>query len=409
MRLLIGLNEEPRKKNLPSFRWREIPPTAGLPLQWADFKLPFETDSVSSNLEEALSSRFGPGLLTSSATAALVLALLHLKNGSPRRTVIAPGYTCPLVAIAVAQAGLKLKLVDVEASWFDFDKARLAEAMDDDCLCVIPTHLGGLAADIDLAASFGVPVIEDAAQALGAYYKNSPVGTAGDIGVYSLTRGKGLSIYEGGYLRGSPELLAAARQHQKFNIGAEFVRSLSLVGYKLFYNPQGLPLVYGLPLRFHLAMGKPELALDEVFTEVSLETVGTFRSRVGASAFKRLPDFLESNRERALLRASRLEQLGLTVLGERHGRGSWPFLMVLFPDRQLRDRALQSLWTAGLGVTRLFLHALNQYDYLREITPSASLPNSEDLAARMLTVTNSHWLDETSFELVLSRFKKILS
>jgi dTDP-4-amino-4,6-dideoxygalactose transaminase len=92
---------------------------------------------------------------------------------------------------------------------------------------------------------------------------------------------------------------------------------------------------------------------------------------------------------------------GLKALEEPEGcQGSWPFIMVLMPSPQARDRALDKLWTRGLGVTRLFLHDLTGYAYLNEIVPRASVPNAADFASRMLTVSNSHWLEEADFKTI---------
>ena len=85
------------------------------------------------------------------------------------------------------------------------------------------------------------------------------------------------------------------------------------------------------------------------------------------------------------------------MIVDQHGRGVWPFLMVLLPTGQHRDAVLKQLWTSPLGVTRLFIHPLSQYDYLQPIVPASSMPNAEDFAARMLTITNSLWLTDAQF------------
>jgi dTDP-4-amino-4,6-dideoxygalactose transaminase len=79
-------------------------------------------------------------------------------------------------------------------------------------------------------------------------------------------------------------------------------------------------------------------------------------------------------------------------------QGVWPFLLLTLPNEAARDAALNTLWTAGLGVSRLFIHALPDYDYLREIVADTPLPNARSFAARSLTITNSPWLDDATFE-----------
>ena len=119
--------------------------------------------------------------------------------------------------------------------------------------------------------------------------------------------------------------------------------------------------------------------------------LGKFRRAVGANAAVRLPAFLDNLCKQARDRKKTLESIdGVTVIGDREGsQGTWPFFMVLMPSASARDHALDRLWRAGLGVTRLFVHALPDYQYLRRQLGACDVPNAHDFAARMLTITNS--------------------
>jgi dTDP-4-amino-4,6-dideoxygalactose transaminase len=90
---------------------------------------------------------------------------------SGRSEVVAPAYTCPLVALAIAQCGLQLRLCDLRADALDMDPVCLQRLCSDRTLAVLPTHLCGRVADVDAALqcarAVGAYVIEDAAQALG--------------------------------------------------------------------------------------------------------------------------------------------------------------------------------------------------------------------------------------------------
>ena len=88
---------------------------------------------------------------------------------------------------------------------------------------------------------------------------------------------------------------------------------------------------------------------------------------------------------------------GIEVVGDPAGaQGTWPFLLLRLRDEACRDAALARLWEAGLGVSRLFIHALPDYAYLRGIVPEQGVPNARAFAATTLTVTNSPWLDDIS-------------
>ncbi len=387
--------------------WHEVPPTAGLPLTWMDFsELAREPD-----LEIALARFLGVAAagITCSGTASLIVTLEALKRRSRRRAVVIPAYTCPLVPIAVAHVGLHVKVCDVSAGGFDFDTDALARACDADTLALIPTHLGGMVANlepvIEIAERAGALVVEDAAQALGATWRGRPVGTVGQVGCYSLSRGKGLTLYEGGFwvARDDDLRVAIARAADDLmppRVGIELVRIVQLIGYRLLYNPIGLDFAYGRPLRRALARGNLLGAVgDEQRSAIPLHRVGRWRRSVGASALRRLPAAISANARRGRSRAARLREIpGINVLGELPATtGTWPFLTVLADSVHMRDHILARLWGAGLGVSRLFIHDLTGYRYLDAIVPRTAVPNARALAERSFTVSNSDYLSDEEF------------
>lgn len=379
---------------------RELPPTAGLPMQASDF-LPGGGD-----LREILARQLGtpPLQLTCSGTHALLIALRTLRKRAPKRdTVILPAYTCPLVPIAVHSLGLRVQLCDTRRGHFDFDPAQLSRLADARTLAILPTHLGGRIADVeracDIARRAGAWVIEDAAQALGARIGNSSVGLRGDIGFFSLAAGKGLSLHEGGLLVSrDDELRAALAEHAAEQVRSslrwELLRSVQLLGLAACYRPSLLSLVYGNPLRNALQRGDLEEAVGDIFPlDIPQHRVSHWRQNIGANAARRLPAFLQAGRLRALQLRVQLAQLPAVevVDGLAGTGGTWPMLMLLMPSQRARDAALDALWPRGLGASRMFIHALPDYAYLRGIVPQDDMPNARDFAARMLTLGNSAW------------------
>lgn len=400
----------------PRVRWaslratdmaRELPPTAGLPLRLTDLwpgRAPF-AENVAAWLG------VGPLQLECSGTAAMVVALRAMHRLRPQRDeVIVPAWTCPLVAWAIHRAGLKLRLCDLASNHFDMDTTQLRTLAGERTLAIVPTHLAGRIADVNLALDVahrvGAYVLEDAAQALGAQQDGRSLGLLGDAGFFSLAVGKGLTLFEGGLLLTRDPVLrdAFAVSHDatiRPDARMDWQRALELIGYTLAYRPSLLPLAYGRPLRKALAAHDPVAAVGDDFgADIPLHTVSTWRQAVGSRALVRLPAFLEATRAQALPRVARLRQIpGITVFDDApRQRGVWPFLLLTLPGEAARDEALRTLWTAGLGVSRLFIHALPDYAYLRHIVPDTALPNARDFAARSLTITNSLWMDEATFE-----------
>lgn len=354
-------------------------------------------------------------VITCSGTAALIVALQTLHQREPGRTgVIIPAYTCPLVALAVEFVpGLRVVVCDTLPGGFDFDPQRLAQLCSETTLAVMPTHLGGRVADVTAAVTVakqcGAAVIEDAAQAMGAYTHGASVGLLGDIGFFSLAAGKGLTMYEGGVLFSQHPCLAAELRETAArllpNIFWNVRRIAELLGYTFFYTPSGLRHVYGRQLRRKLAENNEVEAVGDYFSlaDIPLHRPDNLRLRVAANALERLPAYLASGRKRAFERLAVLQGLkGVSIITDRAGAdGVWPFFMLLLPSREQRDDALRQLWTSGQGVSKLFVHALPDYDYLTpELKYGPECCNARDFSARMLTVTNTHWLDDKNFNLI---------
>lgn len=388
----------------------EIPPTAGLPLKASDW-LPGPARLA----QRAASLLDVPSLqLECSGSAALVVALLALRSlDGERDEVIVPAFTCALVAMAVEAAGLQVRVCDTAPGQFDFHHGKLAGLAGERTLAIMPTHLAGRVADVDatlaIARGIGAFVIEDAAQSFGATDRGRSVGLRGDIGFFSLAAGKGLSIYEGGLLLARDPgirdaLRVASERHVEFSLPWEARRLAELAGYGLLYRPRGLRLAYGNGLRKSLREGDLVAAVgDDASDGVPVHRVGRWRNAVGARAIYRLPEFLAATRAQAQRRLPLLTAIdGVHVFDDVDGqRGTWPFLMLRMRDECMRDAVLDKLWTAGLGVSRLFIHALPDYHWLRAMRGSDDIPNARDFAARTLTISNSPWLDEARFDAIL--------
>lgn len=153
--------------------------------------------------------------LLSSGKAALTMILQALKKIHPEKDeVLIPAFTCYSVPSAIVRAGLKVGLCDIDPQTLDFDYEQLPSRLSDQrLLCVLLTHLFGLPADVGrvkkLLESQPMTIVEDAAQALGASHNGSKLGTMGDVGFFSLGRGKALSTIEGGIIITNDDRLAA--------------------------------------------------------------------------------------------------------------------------------------------------------------------------------------------------------
>lgn len=142
------------------------------------------------------------GIAVNSGTSALHLALLASGIG-PGDEVILPAMTFTATAAAISYTGAKPIFVDVEEGSFTIDPALIEARVTARTKAIVPVHLYGQPADMDpimeIAQRLGLIVIEDAAQAHLARYRDRPVGSIGHIGCFSFYPGKNLGAYgEGG-------------------------------------------------------------------------------------------------------------------------------------------------------------------------------------------------------------------
>ena len=137
----------------------------------------------------------------SSGTDAVLLALMAL-GISPGDEVITSTYSFFATAGSIVRLGARPVLVDIDPATFNADPASIADAITPKTKAIMPVHLFGLSADmdplLDEASRSGIPVIEDAAQAIGATYKSRPVGGLGAIGCFSFFPSKNLGAFGDG-------------------------------------------------------------------------------------------------------------------------------------------------------------------------------------------------------------------
>jgi len=130
-----------------------------------------------------------------SGSDALILALLALEIG-PGDEVITTPFTFFASAGSIARVGAKPVFVDINPNTFNMDPFAIERSITARTKAILPVHLYGLAADMshiqDVASAYRLPIIEDAAQAIGARFEGRAVGSLGLIGCFSFFPSKNL-------------------------------------------------------------------------------------------------------------------------------------------------------------------------------------------------------------------------
>lgn len=141
--------------------------------------------------------------LTNSCTDALEMSALlaDIKEGDE---IIMPSYTFVSTANAfVLQGGIPV-FIDIRPDTLNIDENKIEEAITPQTKAIVCVHYAGVSCEMDtinrIAKKHNLLVIEDAAQAIGSFYKNKPLGNVSDLGAFSFHGTKNITSAEGGAL-----------------------------------------------------------------------------------------------------------------------------------------------------------------------------------------------------------------
>lgn len=183
----------------------------------------FVLGPVVADLERELAEYVGTpyGIGVASGSDALLLSLMAL-DVQPGDEIITVPFTFFSTAGVVSRLHAKPVFVDVKPDSFNIDPAKIEEKISSRTRAIIPVHLFGQCAEIEkiqeLVSSRGIPIIEDACQAIGAARQGVRAGALGDVGCFSFFPSKNLGgIGDGGFItthrQPMRDLLAALRVH----------------------------------------------------------------------------------------------------------------------------------------------------------------------------------------------------
>jgi dTDP-4-amino-4,6-dideoxygalactose transaminase len=181
-----------------------------------------EVDALERELASALGAR--EAIAVSSGTDAILATLMALGIG-PGDEVITSTYSFFATAGCVARVGATPVLVDIVPETYALDPEAVRAAVTPRTRAIMPVHLYGLCADMDailgFAAPAGIPVIEDACQAIGAGYRGRQAGAMGTAGCFSFFPSKNLGAFGDGGLVTTRDSALAREIRLLRNHGAE--------------------------------------------------------------------------------------------------------------------------------------------------------------------------------------------
>jgi len=155
-----------------------------------------------------------------SATAGLEMALEVAGIGAGHE-VIVPAMSFAASANVVARLRATPKFVDIELSTRNLDLGKVPAAITSKTRAIMPVHFSGLPVDMErlyaLAAQHGLRVVEDAAHAIGSRYADKPIGSFGDLVVFSFHPNKNMTTMEGGAISTGDAMAAELFEQYRFH------------------------------------------------------------------------------------------------------------------------------------------------------------------------------------------------
>jgi perosamine synthetase len=314
----------------------------------------------------------------SSGTAALHASLLiaGVKQGDE---VIVPSFTFHSTAEVVLLAGAEPVFADIDPETYTVTAETVETVMTRNTKAIMPVHLYGLPADLDplkkLARERGVALVEDAAQAHGAEYNGSKIGSIGDMTCFSFYAGKNMTTGEGGMVTTNDDDYS------------ERLRMIRTHGEQRPYWPTTIGNNYRMS----------ELV-----------------AAIGSAQLKKLPSFLQKRRENAKYLGDKVGVLGKVVPPkEPQGRKHAWYLYTLRlrgANAGKRNKVVEKLRSKNIETGVYYESPLHMLPLYRERSTSRRpLPETEKACRQVFSLPVHPGLEESELEYVFETLKRVLT
>jgi perosamine synthetase len=293
------------------------------------------------------------GIAVSSGTAGLHLCLRALGVGEGDE-VLLPSFTFIAAGNAVLYERARPVFVDIDPLTLNIDPNKLERSITRKTRAIIAVHTFGHPADMDpimdVAGKHGLPVIEDACEAIGARYRGRPAGGIGDFGVFGFYPNKPITTGEGGMVVTRDSKMAAT------------IRALRNQGRR---ESDGW-LDHGL-LGYNYRLSEINCAL-------------------GLEQSKRIDDILDRRQAIAIQYSEELQgipEVTTPPLEIPDGRLCWFVYVVRVKNR---DAVLEKMIEQGIGCARYFAPLHLQPIFAPYVNPRDDLKITEQVAAQTLAL-----------------------
>jgi len=313
-----------------------------------------------------------------SGTAALHASLLvaGVKQGDE---VVVPSFTFHSTAEVVLLCGAQPVFADIDPESYTVTADTIEGVLTTNTKVIMPVHLYGLPADLDpirkLARDRGITLIEDAAQAHGAEYNGSKIGSIGDMTCFSFYAGKNMTTGEGGMVTTNDDDYS------------DKLRMIRTHGEQRPYWPISIGNNY---------------RMNEIL------------AAIGLAQLKKLPSFLERRRKNAQFLSERLGVLGKVIAPkEPEGRKHAWYVYTLRlrgANAGKRNKAIEKLRSKNIEAAVYYESPLHMLPLYREFsTTRRPLPETEKACRQVFSVPVHPKLDDSDLGYIFETLKRVLT
>lgn len=325
--------------------------------------------------------------LLGSGKEALAVILQALGRLSRRSEVVIPAYTCFSVPSAVVRAGGRVSLCQVDETTLDMDSAGLSAAVSARTLCVVATHLLGARADMKgirrICEANGAFLVEDAAQAMGLSYEGKMLGSFGDVGFFSLGRGKNLTCGSGGIIVTNNDRIASEI--------AALYEGLPSIGVLGALGNLALVMAIALCIRpwlYWLPANMPWLRLGETKfePEFPIQRMDAWRASLLIGWQRRLESANAKRRRTTAQLMARLQRCKLSIAGRVNSCSDFLRLPIILPEKGYKERLCGGGSAKILGISRFYPSGVDEIVELRRAVVQYDGQSGGRIADRLVTL-----------------------
>lgn len=364
------------------------------------------------DLCEAIKSRYGVKhcFLMSSGRAAMAMIFNILKENNKqnqRNEIVLPSYTCYSVPAAVEIAGLNVRICDIDPVTLSYDMRQFNSIDFSRVLCVVSANLYGYPDDLKAIKSItdnaGCYFLDDAAQAMESSIDHRYTGTWGDIGLFSLDKGKNITSLQGGIIVTDNSEIANWITQKLDMLPPTSIRQQYMDGVKLIaYTMLLKPWLYWIPAYMPgLGLGKTVYTTDYLFSQYS-------RSMAAISwrLFKRIDEITDQRIRHAKELINKLKDISKIRFIDKVGDSARPVylrLPILVENTEDRDRIVEYLLKSGIGASHSYPQSIADLDNISHFSTiqNNQVPIGKYIADHILTLPTLSYLNDSDIKKIV--------